>query len=735
MLLATVVAPTTVAPTPAAADDVPTTFDPRPDNRWGVSGLDLGSGNFRYYSPVFDFAQIGDTVYSGGKFTGVTDGNTTIDQAYLAAFDESGDTWRSAFRPDVDWSVFALETSADNSRLFVGGEFTAIGEADDTGGFAAIDPTTGTVDPTFGVSVRRTNNPARVHDLHREGEWLYIAGAFTRITGSDDRTYWVENIARVNAETGIVDASWRPRANNGAVWKVTPDPARDRVLLGGLFHEINGTTTQGFGIVDDNTGVVADYDYDFGIDNFWIGSGYIFASTIEVVGDRLILGGQAHRVMITTPDLETISSFQTNRFNATNGGRGGDTQAITVHDGTIYVACHCWGQTHHEGTDDFYDVRSVYAIDLATGIFAEDFAVDFSGSSGPWALHVDRDECLWVGTDAVQSGQAAALGAVRLCQRENLAPTIASVTSDGAAVPGSEGLTDDDLVTNWFDDHQGLSTPAAARPYIDIEFAEPVNLDRLTLWNRTDEGRDQLHDVHVWLSEEPFTTTDWAELRQDPAVTEIQRPGDHRYKRSLAVTVGQTVRHVRIQVDAALGDAGIGRLDLTELTVFGSLAPGPPVEPAGCRVDVVGDTATVGWDDDNTDHVIYRTVDDSPLYWRGRVGGTEFVDQLRDGVGHTYSVAAIEARVVGQTVTCEPGDVRVEANDTIELTSTRQTRDRIVLTWTPRTFVTVLRDGVEIGTDGDGWYTDRSVEPGTTYTYTVRDADGAEGTLTVATNP
>lgn len=710
-----------------------TVFDPRPANSWGVEGLDLGSGNFRYYSPVFAFAQIGDTVYSGGKFTGVTNGTTSVGQSYLAAFDESGASWRSGFRPDVDWSVFALETSADGSRLFVGGEFTGIGGTADTAAFTAVDPTTGAVDETFGVSVGRSNNPPRVHDLERHGDWLYLAGAFSTITGSDGRTYAVSNLARVDAATGVVDGSWRPRATQGSVWEITPDPTRDRVLLGGLFHEVNGVATRGFAMVDDTDGTVEDYDHTFGTINFNHWNGYIFASTIEVAGDQLIIGGQQHRVLITTPDLQITTGYQTNNWGATNGGRGGDTQALAVRDGVLYVACHCWGRTMREETGELYDVRSLYAVDLATGDFITDFAPDFSGSAGPWALHLDPDGCLWVGTDAIQAGQAPGRGVAKLCERTNLAPTITSITADGQPVASGRRLIDGDIVTNWRDDHQGLSTPASARPHVDLTFAEPVDIDRLVLWNRTDEGRDQLHDVHIWLSDQPFTTTDWAQLRQDPTVTEIQRPGDHRYKRTLPISVGRTAQYVRIQVDAA-ATGGTGRLDLTELAVFGDRVE--TVAPTlGCQVAVSGTTATVTWDGADVDHVVYRSVEGSRLFWRGRTGGGTFVDELRTGLDHSYSVAPVNAGQVGQTVTCDPGVVTTEATTTLDVTSPRQTRERIVLRWERGTSVTILRDGVEVGTDSDGWFTDRGLIAGTTYSYTLRTADGIEGTLDAATLP
>lgn len=730
LLLLSSVVPIGIAAAPAGAlgDAPPTVFDPQATNRWGVGGLDRGSGNFRFYSPVIAMAQIGDTFYAGGKFTNANNGTNTVEQPYLAAFSASGDELRSAFRPGIDWSVFALETAADGSRLFVGGEFTGVAGAPDSAAFAALDPDTGALDTSFGVSVGRAAQPPRVHALERNGRWLYIGGAFSRITGADGRSFAVSNVARVDAATGVVDGAWRPRVTSGSVWDLAIDPDRGRVLLGGRFLQVNGVDTRAFAIVDDGTGQIQAYDRSIGVTHFNHRNGNIFLSTVEVAGDRVILGGQDHRVMITTLDLSTIASYKTNRWEAVTIGKGGDTQALAVRDGVVYVACHCWGQARNETTGELYDVRSLYALDLATGAWVDGFAPDMSGQSGPWALHFDGDGCLWVGSDATQVGQRRGNGLARLCERDNLATGITAVSSEAGPLPSGDRLVDGDLVTNWFGDHQGAVTETANRPYIEVELAESVHIDRLVLWNRTDEHRTRLHDLHVWVSDQPMDRS-WGALRDDRNVTEIVRAGSHHDKRTMSVTVGRTARYVRIQVDARA--EGGGQVNLTELAIFGREAVQPPTGPGGCQVAVDGATVTVTWTDTAADHVIFRSVDGSRLHWRGRVGGGSFSDELRAGMAHTYSVAAVSGARIGQTVTCTPGEVRTGAPSTISLTSPLQTRDRIVLRWNPVTSVTILRDGVEIGADDDGWFTDRTVAPGTSYTYTVRSG-GAEGTLTIA---
>jgi hypothetical protein len=76
---------------------------------------------------VHAIVRIGDTVYLGGSFTAVRrpDG-TTATRNRLAAFRVSTGqltTWN----PNANGTVLALATSSDGTRVFAGGDFTAVG--------------------------------------------------------------------------------------------------------------------------------------------------------------------------------------------------------------------------------------------------------------------------------------------------------------------------------------------------------------------------------------------------------------------------------------------------------------------------------------------------------------------------------------------------------------------------------------------------------------------------------
>ncbi len=750
VLLAAIV--TTISPGNAGAhagpDPAPVLYEPTPNNSWGVAGLDPGSGNFQYYSPVFAFAEIGSTIYAGGKFTDVTNGATNVDLPYLAGFDVDSGSWVSGFAPDVDWSVFALERDAAGSRLFVGGEFPSVDGDAGHAGFAALDPATGRLDPSFGVRIARSGgSQPRVHALHREGNWLYLSGKFNRITGPDGITTWTNGVARVDQATGAVDRTWRPLVDGRAIWEVAPDPARDRVLLGGLFRQIDGVDTPAFAIVDDTTGAVADYDTGFGLE--WFDrppNTYDFVLEIEVVGDRLVIGGQEHRVVITDADLGVLSVHQTNRYNAYGGGRGGDIQDIVVADGIAYVGCHCFGQINREtvngvDTNEYHDVRAVFAIDVATGDLVDWFQPDLSGSSGGWALHVDQNDCLWIGSDSTQAGQQPARGAAQLCRSQNLAweaGTSVSASHPVALRPASAAI-DADLQTSLDTmHHTGAGSGPAPMPFLDLDLGQQADVDDVILWAPTDVRSEQFRNLTVWASASPFPSTDPAVLAADPNVFQRAKTADHSGKRTLTFDLDERVRYVRVQADYSAGSNDT--IVVAEVAVTGTPAPGGPAPtdpPTDCAVAIDGTTATVTWNGaGSNDQIIYRSVDGSPQYWRGRTSAESFDDQLQLGRSYTYLVAT-RFDPSGTRVVCSPDPVTAEEEPpaSIDLTSTVQTRERIVLRWQPAVAVTIFRDGTEIATDSDGWYTDRDLPAGTTFSYEVVAADGATGILVVSTQP
>lgn len=177
---------------------------------------------------------------------------------------------------------------------------------------------------------------------------------------------------------------------------------------------------------------------------------------------------------------------------------------------------------------------------------------------------------------------------------------------------------------------------------------------------------------------------------------------------------------------------------LTALARF-SVPQDPNLALTTCSVDRDGTTATVSWDGDGiaagaSRYVVRRSVNDGPSYWRGRAAAdaSAFVDSDRNGVISYTVEASVGPALVGPVVCTEN---IVATPPPSGLRSTLVTRERVVLNWIADADVEIARDGVIIDTDDNQWYTDRTVESGTTYVYEVRylDADDWSDPITVTT--
>ena len=74
--------------------------------RWGVDGTDLPPGGQEIRTEIWAMEQIGDRVYVGGRFQRVTNGTTTVDQKYLAAFDAGTGEYIASFNSTLDAVVY-----------------------------------------------------------------------------------------------------------------------------------------------------------------------------------------------------------------------------------------------------------------------------------------------------------------------------------------------------------------------------------------------------------------------------------------------------------------------------------------------------------------------------------------------------------------------------------------------------------------------------------------------------
>ena len=267
---------------------------------------------------------VGDRVYIGGTFTRVRSPNGTQTVVRNNAAAINGLTGVvEAWNPNANGEVAALAT--DGNAVFAGGTFTAVGGAANTR-LAALDPETGADIPGW-----RAGASAKVYSLAAAGGRVYAGGSFTSVN-SGNGAVARQRLAAFAADTGQVDAVWRPSAN-AYVRAVEMSADNSRVFAGGSFTTVSGTTHRMIVAVDAVTGAV---DGGFRADGQYL----IFDLAVAGTTVFAATGGPGGRV---------------NAFDTTDGDRTwavyarGDVQAVAVDDTTVYAGGHFTGTGEFAG--------------------------------------------------------------------------------------------------------------------------------------------------------------------------------------------------------------------------------------------------------------------------------------------------------------------------------------------------------------------------------------------------
>ncbi len=410
--------------------------------QWGVTDVSKPATDPdpKNDSPVLALAQVGNTMFVGGKFQNVQHGagGAKTSQPWLAAFDVETGAWINTFRPSLDGAVWDLRASPDG-KLFVAGNFTSINGAPNTAGLAKIDPATG--NPVSGwtafVSSPRYNTPrAHARALDIQGNWLYLGGSFNTVTGGPSLTSRsTGGVARVSLTDGTPDATWKGYYDN-TVMDISASPDGTRVYVVGFFKNMG--TTSAFGTPRDAVAVV-DAVSGAAIPGM---KQYVpsaadptrhYQQTIMEYQGSVFLGGSEHDFQkYTRSDLSLV------RGNVTE--HGGDFQAVAAKDGVVYGSCHCyqgtyadtysWPPTSNYGRVDNSLWTNAYDATTFDKIpdFDPQWGVNTGTGEGIWELTFDSDGCLWAGGDLIRGGYSGSTpnwlgGFARFCQRDVTPPT------------------------------------------------------------------------------------------------------------------------------------------------------------------------------------------------------------------------------------------------------------------------------------------------------------------------
>lgn len=435
-----------VVPTSASAE-----IGNNNDLPYGVSGLATGTQTDSIETKVWAIEQIGSTVYVGGRFLQVTDGQSSVSQPYLAAFDAVTGDYIDTFTPVFDGAIYALQASPDGSLLFVGGDFDTVnGQAIDA--LVALDPSTGMADTSWSGDI---NGSPVVRSLDIVGSWLYVGGSFTSVVSSSgNNAAW--RALRFDITTGGHDVSWRPVVLGGSVWGIAASPDADRVYLAGSFTWVNGVgATGGFAALEASSSDLAAGVQDLQVNTANANRQYLY--DVVVANGLVWVAGSEHFVQALNE-----SDLSINYFHLAHPR--GDYQDLEIVGDRVYAGCHCranavmesaqgviWFPNPPAGESDAPILETgpttwVAAFDAITGEWIESFVPDATAEqAGVWAIHGDPHDCVWFGGDITTSGGKSVDSFIRLCEA-------GSVDNERPSVPGAaqvQGIGPDSIDLAW----------------------------------------------------------------------------------------------------------------------------------------------------------------------------------------------------------------------------------------------------------------------------------------------
>jgi hypothetical protein len=304
---------------PAAAPSFPSSS---PITSWGTAKVSGKSKSQRVNTVV----EAGGVAYLGGEFTKMVKPNSssTASRGYLAAIDGTTGNLLS-WNPKANGKVWAMELAADGTSVYVGGDFSKIGDKS-VSKLARINLATGKLDTTF----KARSVKGRVRALKLDGDRLYIGGEFGSVDGQAR-----PKLAALDAATGALLPWTPPPLGPGRFIGQTGIPTPDyspghvfavevmggKVFAAGNFLDLGGEG--GLVTLDAVTGDLAEPQYDPGRPMFDLATG---GGLLYAVG-----GGPGGRLYAYGPDDDTPEW---------KVKVDGDAVGVAVSGTTVYLAGH-----------------------------------------------------------------------------------------------------------------------------------------------------------------------------------------------------------------------------------------------------------------------------------------------------------------------------------------------------------------------------------------------------------
>ena len=188
---------------------------------------------------------VGDVVYVVGSFNnarpaGARVGQQEVPRSNILAYDLNTGKLIEDFAPTLNGAGRSLALSEDGKTLYVAGEFDKVNNEWHSR-LAAFDISHGhstlisSFHPVFSTTVK---------DIAVAGDTLYVGGYFTKVN-NQQRT----RLAALKASTGeLLDWTASAEGPNAQVYAIEVSPDHSKVVIGGSFSTVNGSSKPGYGM-------------------------------------------------------------------------------------------------------------------------------------------------------------------------------------------------------------------------------------------------------------------------------------------------------------------------------------------------------------------------------------------------------------------------------------------------------------------------------------------------------
>ena len=188
---------------------------------------------------------VGDVVYVVGSFNsarpaGAPAGQQEVPRSNILAYDLTTGELIEDFAPTLNGAGRSLALSEDGKTLYVAGEFDKV-DNEWHSRLAAFDISHGhgtlisSFQPVFSTTVK---------DIAVAGDTLYVGGYFTTVNKQKR-----SRLAALKASTGeLLDWTASAEGPNAQVYAIEVSPDHSKVVIGGSFSTVNGSSKPGYGM-------------------------------------------------------------------------------------------------------------------------------------------------------------------------------------------------------------------------------------------------------------------------------------------------------------------------------------------------------------------------------------------------------------------------------------------------------------------------------------------------------